>query len=108
MSRKFIPVALSAILTALTLLTRDLSGKRLELLTEVVPAISRVGVLWDSNAAGPPIAFKEYEVAAPILKVQLQSLEVRGPNPDLDAAFQAAAKGRLSALITLGDALLNR
>ena len=40
------------------------------------------------------IAFKEYEAAARALKIQLQSLEVRGPNPDLEGAFQAAAKGR--------------
>ncbi len=95
-------------ITGLTRLTRDLSGKRLELLKEVVPAISRVGVLWDANAPGPVIGFKEYEAAARALKIPLQSLEVRGPNPDIEGAFQAAAKGRASALITIRGALLNR
>jgi len=89
-------------------LTRDLSGKRLELLMEAVPGISRVGVLWDANAPGPAIAFKEYEAAARTLKVQLQSLEVRGPNPHLEGAFQAAAKGRASALITIANPVLSR
>jgi putative ABC transport system substrate-binding protein len=95
-------------ITGLTRLTRELSGKRLELLTEVVPGISRVGVLWDENAQGPDIGFKEYEAAARALKIQLQSLEVRGPTPDLEAAFQAAAKGRVSALITIGNPVLSR
>jgi ABC-type uncharacterized transport system substrate-binding protein len=80
----------------------------LELLTEVVPGIARVGILWDSNAEGPKISFKEYQAAASTLKIQLQSLEVRGPEPDLDAAFQSAVKGRADALITVGNALLNR
>jgi putative tryptophan/tyrosine transport system substrate-binding protein len=95
-------------ITGLTRLTRELSGKRLELLTEVVPGISRVGVLWDANAPGPIIAFKEYEAAARVLKIQLQSMDVRGPNPDLEGAFQAAAKGRASALITIRNPVLNR
>ena len=87
-------------ITGLTTLARDLSGKRLEMLQEVVPRISRVGVLWDADAPGPAIAFKEYEAAARALRIHLQSLKVRGPNPDLDGAFQAAAKERASGLIT--------
>jgi ABC-type uncharacterized transport system substrate-binding protein len=95
-------------ITGLATLQRDLSGKRLELLTEVVPGISRVGVLWDADAPGSAIAFKEYEAAAAALKVQLQSLELRGPNHDLDGAFQAAAKGRAGALITIRNPVLRR
>jgi putative tryptophan/tyrosine transport system substrate-binding protein len=66
-------------ITGLATLGRDLSGKRLELLQEVVPRMSRVGVLWDANAPGPVIAFKEYEAAARSLKIPLQSLEAGGP-----------------------------
>jgi putative tryptophan/tyrosine transport system substrate-binding protein len=95
-------------ITGLTTLSRDLSAKRLELLKEVVPKMSLVGVLWDPNAAGPAIAFKEYEAAVRRLKIQLQSLEVRGPNPDFDAAFQAAVKERANALITVSGVLLTR
>ena len=95
-------------ITGLATLQRDLSGKRLELLTEVVPGISRVGVLWDADAPGSAIAFKEYEAAARALKVQLQSLELRRPNPDLEGAFQAAAKGRTGALITIRNPVLRR
>ena len=94
-------------ITGLARLTGDLSGKRLELLKEVIPTISRVGVL--RNASGPPgLSFKEYEAAAPALKLQLQSVEVRGPNPDLEGAFRAAAKWRINALLTILNPLLNR
>jgi putative ABC transport system substrate-binding protein len=95
-------------ITGVTTLARELSGKRLELLKEVVPRMSRAGVLWDANAPGTIIGFKEYEAAARALKIQLQSLEVRGPSPDLAGAFQTAAKGRVSAVITIGNPLLGR
>ena len=52
------------------------------------------------------IAFKEAMVRG--LKMQVQSLEVRGPSPDLDGAFKAGAKARVGALVTIKDALLNR
>ncbi|HEV8341315.1 MAG TPA: ABC transporter substrate-binding protein [Candidatus Binatia bacterium] len=92
-------------ITGLTTLQRDLSGKRLELLKEVVPGISRVGALMSETQTEND--FKPYEVPARALKIQLQLIRVRGPNPDFDAAFQAAAKGRASALITISGALLN-
>ncbi len=95
-------------ITGVTRLTRELSGKRLELLTEAVPKISRVGILRPGELAGATLAFKEYEPAARALKIQLQSLEVQGPNPDLLGAFQAAAKGRVQALIVIRSPLLNR
>jgi ABC-type uncharacterized transport system substrate-binding protein len=93
--------------TGLTMLTRDLSGKRLELLKEVVPTLSRVGVLRVATV-GQPTSFKDYEPAARALKIQLQSLEVHGPNPELESAFQAAAKGHANALITVRNPLLLR
>jgi len=93
--------------TGLTTLIRDLSGKRLELLKEALPGISRVGVLWDAAGEGATISFKEYEATAPALKIQLQSLEVRGPDPDLEGAFQAAAKGRANALVVISSGMLN-
>jgi len=94
-------------ITGLTRLTRELSGKRLELLKEAVPRISRVGVLWAGDP-GAAVAVKEYEVAARVLKIPLQSLEVRRSNPDLEGAFQAAVKGRANAFITISNALFYR
>lgn len=88
--------------TGLSTLSPELSGKRLELLKEAVPKLSRVAVLW--NAANPVAALqlRETEVAARALGVQLQSLEVRGPN-DLEPAFSAMARGRAEALVVLPD-----
>jgi putative tryptophan/tyrosine transport system substrate-binding protein len=91
--------------TGLTRLTRELSGKRLELLKEAVPKVSRVGVL-DDASTDIGASFQDFEPAARALNIQLQSLEVRAPKPDLDGAFQAAAKGRVNALITVRTALL--
>lgn len=95
-------------ITGLATLQRELSGKRLQLLKEAARAISRVGIIWDADAPGSAMGFKEYEAAARSLKIQLQSLEVRGPEPDLAGAFQAAAKGRANAFVTIRNPLLRR
>jgi putative ABC transport system substrate-binding protein len=95
-------------ITGLTTLSRELSGKRLELLTEVVPRISRIGVVWTPDYPGAVISFKEYEAAARASKIELQSLEIRGPNPDFEEAFQAATKRGVGALINIRSVLLNR
>ena len=95
-------------ITGLARLTRELGGKRLELLKEAAPSVSRVGVLWAADDEGSAIGFKHYETAARALKLALQSLEVRGPKADLEHAFKAAAQGQLSALITIRSGLLNR
>ena len=91
-------------ITGLTRLTRELGGKRLELLKETVPRISRVGVLWERTRLTN--AFNDYETAARELKIPLQSLEVQGPNPDFGGAFQAAVKGRTSALVAVRATML--
>ena len=97
-------------ITGLTRLTRDLSGKRLELLKEVIPSMLRIGILWearrDAEKSGSAIAFNEYEVAARNLKIQLQSLEIRGPQPEIDEAFRTATKARSDALITVHNAVI--
>jgi ABC-type uncharacterized transport system substrate-binding protein len=94
-------------ITGVTTLSRDLGGKRFELLTEVVPRLSRVGVLRNpDDRTSAREVFKEYETAARTANIQIQSLDVRGPNPDLDGAFQTAAKARIGALITVTSAPL--
>ena len=93
-------------ITGVTTLQRELSGKRLELLKEVLPGISRVGALLSTGQTRDD--FKWYEAPARALKIQLQLLELRAPNPDFDAAFQAAANVRASALITVAGSLFNR
>jgi putative ABC transport system substrate-binding protein len=66
-----------------------------------------VGVIWNPEVPELVSAFKETQNAARALGVQLQSLEVRGPD-DFEGAFQAAIKGRARALIVLADALMAR
>jgi putative tryptophan/tyrosine transport system substrate-binding protein len=95
-------------ITGIATVQRELGGKRLELLTETVPRISRIGVLREADSQSAAIGFKEYETAAHALKIQLQSLEVREPNPDFDGAFHTAVKGRASGLIAITNPLVLR
>jgi putative ABC transport system substrate-binding protein len=88
-------------ITGITRLTRGLSGKRLELLKEAALEASRVGILTGTPTAG----IQHFEAAARELKMTVQSLEVHGPKPDFEGAFQAATKGRVNALITVRDAV---
>jgi putative ABC transport system substrate-binding protein len=91
-------------LTGISTLSNDLSGKRLELLKEVVPQLSRVGILLDRGSASSIANLKEYEDAARALKIEIQSLEVHGPKPDLESIFKTAAKLRIGGLITITNA----
>ena len=91
-------------LTGIFTLTQDLNGKRLELLKEVVPQLSRVGILLDRGSPSSTANFKEYEDAARVLKIKTQSLEVDGPKPDLEPIFKTAAKLRIAGLITITNA----
>jgi putative tryptophan/tyrosine transport system substrate-binding protein len=94
-------------ITGLAWLSRDLSAKRVELLKELLPKMSRVGVLWDADGPGPAIAFKEYEAAVRAFKLEFRSMEVRGPNPDFAGALQVAKTARVEALIVVGNALMS-
>ena len=94
-------------ITGLFMLTRDLSAKRLEFLKDLVPKLARVGILVD--ASGEPVAatgYRDYETPARTLQIELRSLEVRGPNPDLDAAIKTALEWRADALIIVTSLLL--
>jgi putative ABC transport system substrate-binding protein len=93
-------------ITGLTGMSRELSTKRMELLKEVLPRMSRVAILWDADGPGPAVAFKEYEAATRAFKLELRSLKVRGPNPDFAAAFQLAKTARADALIVVGNPLM--
>jgi putative ABC transport system substrate-binding protein len=95
-------------ITGFSTLQRDLSGKRLELLKEAVPGLSRVGLLYDRDPKSTPsvVGLKDYDSAAKALKIQLQKLGVQGEDPDLDAAMRNAIKERAGALVTItGNAL---
>ena len=93
-------------ITGLSALFPELSGKRLELLKEIVPRLSRVAVFGTSTWPGNAQALRETELAAGALGVQLQYLDVRGPK-DVETAFRAAGKGRAEAVLVLTSSVLN-
>ena len=90
--------------TGFSYMTPDLSGKRLELLKEAVARLTRVAVLWNSAYSHEVLAFRETELAAKALGVQLQFLEVRDSN-EFDAAFSAMARKRTEALIVFENVI---
>jgi putative ABC transport system substrate-binding protein len=94
-------------ITGLTTLSRDLGGKRFELLAEVVPRLTRVGVLRNPNDRTTDRTLsEEYETAARAANMQIQFLDVQGQNPNLDEAFQTGVRVRIGALITITSAPL--
>jgi putative ABC transport system substrate-binding protein len=92
-------------ITGLSTFAPEVSGKRLEILREVVPKLSRVAVLGSSTATGYAQTLKEIEPAAKAFKMQLQFLDVLHAK-DIETAFQAASKGRAQGVLTLNSAIL--
>jgi putative tryptophan/tyrosine transport system substrate-binding protein len=90
--------------TGMSLMAPDLGAKRLELLKEVLPSLSRVAVLWNAANPYPALVFKQTQAAGRVLGIQVQSLEVRSPD-DFDGTFEAARRQRPDALITVEDPL---
>ena len=95
-------------ITGIASLSRNLRKQGLELLKETVPGISRVAILWNLEGRVSATPLKDYEAAANSMRIQLQSLEVRGSTADLEGAFQTAVKGKAGALITVSNAALAR
>jgi putative ABC transport system substrate-binding protein len=94
--------------TGLSTLVPELSGKRLELLKEVVPKLSRVTVFGDSTAPGNAQSLKEAEPAAKALKISLQYLDVLAPK-SIESAFREASKERAGAvLVFVAPVLISR
>jgi ABC-type uncharacterized transport system substrate-binding protein len=94
-------------ITGLANFNPELSGKRLELLKEIIPKLSRVAVLGTSTQPGNAQALREVELAAGAFGVKLQYLDVLEPK-DIETAFRAASKGRADAvLMIVTGAVLN-
>ena len=90
--------------TGLTVLPLDLSGKRLELLKETFPKITRVAVLWNPASQASVAGFEEAKGAARAFSLQLQPLEARSAE-DIDAVLAGATKARPNAFLTILDPL---
>jgi len=83
--------------TGLSTMSVETAGKRLELLTAMLPKLSQVAVLWDPESPISTLAWKETQLPARRLGVQLHSLEVRSPN-ELDQAVENATRARADAI----------
>jgi len=92
-------------ITGLSTLATDISGKRLELLKEILPRLSRVAVLGTSTYPGNTEALREMELAAGAFGVNLQYLDVLDPK-DIATALQEASKRRADAVLVLASSVL--
>lgn len=93
-------------LTGLSSASKELVGKRLELLKETIPKLSRVGVLFDPNDPSNIASYKEIEAAAKPMGINLRGLEVRRPD-ELENAIRLAAKDNVNGVLVMATALLN-
>jgi putative ABC transport system substrate-binding protein len=95
--------------TGVTQLARELSGKRLELLLEMVPTLSPVGILVTKDSSSSAIeALKRYEDAARALKVEHRVLELGNLDSTLPAVFDVALKARVGGMIPIRNGRINR
>ena len=88
-------------ITGFTTIGEVLTGKRLELLKETIPKLSRVAVLWDPQNPGSAQEWKESQLPAKELGLQLHSMEVSSADK-FESAFKEAAKARSAALAMTG------
>jgi ABC-type uncharacterized transport system substrate-binding protein len=93
-------------ITGLSTLSPELVGKRLELLKEIVPKLSRVAVLGSSTLPGYAQLLRETELVAGALGVKLPSFDVLSPN-DIEAAFRRIVTGRADAILVVGNPIFN-
>ena len=91
-------------ITGWTFVLPEMAGKRLALLKEVVPKLSRVAVLWSPSNDGAAQEWQETQAAARVLGIALQSLEVKDPK-DVPVAFSAMTRTRPHALIIFASAI---
>jgi putative tryptophan/tyrosine transport system substrate-binding protein len=92
-------------ITGLTLQSLELSGKRLELLKETFPKLSRVALVWNVGDQSMNLITKQVQAAAPQLGVTIQPSGVRDPS-DLDSAFAKITQSAPDALFSVADRLI--
>ena len=88
-------------ITGLSTVSPELTGKRLELLKEMIPKLSRVAVIWDAESSRYSDQMKEMRAAAQTLRVRLESVSLSGASPDFEAAVQTVRSGGVEALIVV-------
>ena len=93
-------------ITGLSTPAPEISGKRLGILKEIVPRLSRVAVFGRSTRSGTSLSLQEIELAAAAFKMQIQYLDIQKPK-DIETGFGAASKARADAIVVLGTPVLN-
>ena len=91
--------------TGVTALSTELIGKRLGLLKEIVPHLSRIGYMWNPANPGNVLAAEETAKIGPMIGVSVQPLPVRGAD-EFDWAFASMTKARTGALLVGADGML--
>ena len=94
-------------LTGTSTMASDIIGKQLEVLTEAIPGVSRVALLWNPDNPGGAPQLREAAAAARTLGVRLQTLEARNSR-EIDTAFTAMTRERAAALVVLTDAIFTK
>jgi putative ABC transport system substrate-binding protein len=94
-------------ITGLSQLSPEISGKRLELIREIVPKLSRVAIFGTSTSAANAKSLEDLQAAAAVMKVQLQYIDVLNPK-QIETAFRAAAKERADAVLWLVSGSISR
>jgi putative tryptophan/tyrosine transport system substrate-binding protein len=92
-------------ITGLSTVAPEMSGKRLELLKEIIPKLSRVAVFGNSSDPGNARVLKETELAAAAFGLKLQYIEVVSL-ADIETAFRSASKGRADAVLLIPNPIL--
>jgi putative ABC transport system substrate-binding protein len=88
--------------TGQTLVATEQSARRLALIKQIYPDLIRIAVLWNPDASGHRLQLKEMELAAPVLKVVLQSLPVRNA-AEIDPSLRMATQASAQAIVTMDD-----
>jgi putative tryptophan/tyrosine transport system substrate-binding protein len=92
--------------TGIANLDDELTGKRLALLNDAVPGLSRVAIMWKTGNPAHKTALREAEVVARARDLKLQPVDVRGPG-EFQSAFANIARARVGALIVTADSMFN-
>jgi putative ABC transport system substrate-binding protein len=92
-------------ITGLAGMVTDLTAKRLQLLNEAIPRLTRVAVLWNPDTPSHPKVIQELKAVAPALSIELNFVGVRTPE-ELSAAFSTVSRAHARALYVIDDAFL--
>jgi len=92
--------------TGITTMSAEMSGKRVEVMKEVLPRVTRAAVLWTASNEGAAAVFRATEAAGARLGLRLQNIGIARAN-EIQSAFAAATRGRAEALVVIDDVVIS-